>query len=205
MSRAFIIGNGPSRMGLNLEQLRGKGDIWGCNALYRDFAPDHLVVVDLKMQEEVFKSGYYKEHICRFKAHENPGRRPVFVHPNIIYFKHRLTSPHNSGVAAVFLAMKYGHRDIWLFGFDLQNPSNPLDNNVYAGTKQYERHNKKPPHFIQKVTERLAYFAEANQGKVRFTRVWAPGACTRPNLPGFREEFMRHITMDEAKKELNIE
>ena len=31
---AYIIGNGTSRQGLDLNVL--SGDIWGCNALYRD-------------------------------------------------------------------------------------------------------------------------------------------------------------------------
>ena len=32
-NRAFIIGNGASREGLDLEQLRPYGEIYGCNAL----------------------------------------------------------------------------------------------------------------------------------------------------------------------------
>ena len=53
MERAFIIGNGVSRKGFDLEQLRGKGVIYGCNALYRDFMPDVLVATDDKMREEI--------------------------------------------------------------------------------------------------------------------------------------------------------
>ena len=34
---AFIIGNGVSRKPIDLHQLKGKGTIFGCNALYRDF------------------------------------------------------------------------------------------------------------------------------------------------------------------------
>ena len=46
MSKAFCIGNGESRKGFDLEQLRPHGKIYGCNALYRDFTPDVLVAVD---------------------------------------------------------------------------------------------------------------------------------------------------------------
>ena len=35
---AYIIGNGMSRVGLDLNLLTG--DVWGCNALYRDYTPD---------------------------------------------------------------------------------------------------------------------------------------------------------------------
>jgi len=46
---AFIIGNGESRLSVDLESLRGVAPIIGCNALYRDFTPDLLVVVDVTM------------------------------------------------------------------------------------------------------------------------------------------------------------
>ena len=53
MERAFIIGNGKSRIGFDLNQLRGKGTIYGCNALYRDFMPDVLIATDDRMREEI--------------------------------------------------------------------------------------------------------------------------------------------------------
>ena len=44
MSTAFIIGNGPTRLDINLHDLVGKGKIYGCNALYRDFDKfDYLI------------------------------------------------------------------------------------------------------------------------------------------------------------------
>lgn len=58
----FLIGNGKSRQIFNLERLRGLGTIIGCNALYRDFEPDLLTVIDAKMIEEVDKAGYAKDH-----------------------------------------------------------------------------------------------------------------------------------------------
>ena len=39
---AFIIGNGKTRKGFDLETLRGKGTTYGCNAVYRDFDPDYI-------------------------------------------------------------------------------------------------------------------------------------------------------------------
>ena len=45
-STAYIIGNGNSRRGLDLSIL--DGDIWGCNALFRDYTPDYLTIVDTK-------------------------------------------------------------------------------------------------------------------------------------------------------------
>lgn len=49
----FLIGNGSSRKEFDLELLRGKGTIIGCNALYRDFSPDILICQDSKMAKEL--------------------------------------------------------------------------------------------------------------------------------------------------------
>ncbi len=49
----FLVGNGKSRENFNLERLRVKGTIIGCNALYRDFTPDILIVIDTKMLKEL--------------------------------------------------------------------------------------------------------------------------------------------------------
>ena len=46
---AYIIGNGTSRQGLDLNVL---GDIWGCNALFRDYTPDYLTIVDVSIMGE---------------------------------------------------------------------------------------------------------------------------------------------------------
>ena len=62
MERAFIIGNGKSRIGFDLNQLRGKGTIYGCNALYRDFMPDVLVATDDRMREEIELSEINEEN-----------------------------------------------------------------------------------------------------------------------------------------------
>lgn len=57
----FLIGNGKSRQDFDLERLRSKGTIIGCNALYRDFTPDVLVAIDAKMLKELNESGYGKK------------------------------------------------------------------------------------------------------------------------------------------------
>jgi len=54
----FFIGNGSSRKNFDLNLLRGKGTVIGCNALYRDFKPDILVCQDSKMGRELFDNKY---------------------------------------------------------------------------------------------------------------------------------------------------
>tara|TARA_Y100000590_G_scaffold367044_1_gene426802 strand:+ start:347 stop:1093 length:747 start_codon:yes stop_codon:yes gene_type:complete len=52
---AFIIGNGESRAIFPIEDLKNKGIIYGCNAIYRDRPDlcDHIVAVNPPMYEEL--------------------------------------------------------------------------------------------------------------------------------------------------------
>jgi len=55
MDTAFVIGNGESRNIFPIQELKNKGVIWGCNAIYRDW-PDlcnHIVAVNPLMYEEL--------------------------------------------------------------------------------------------------------------------------------------------------------
>ena len=51
MDTAFVIGNGESRNIFPIETLKGKGIIYGCNAIYRDMPDlcDHVVAVNPPM------------------------------------------------------------------------------------------------------------------------------------------------------------
>ena len=55
MSTAFVIGNGESRNIFPLDHLKGRGTIYGCNAIYRDNPDlcDRIVCVSEEMSEEL--------------------------------------------------------------------------------------------------------------------------------------------------------
>ena len=55
MDTAFIIGNGESRNIFPIENLKNKGVVYGCNAIYRDHPMlcDHIVAVNPPMYEEL--------------------------------------------------------------------------------------------------------------------------------------------------------
>ena len=67
-NKVFVLGNGESRKGIDLDALRTKGPVYGCNALYRDWAPDALVCVDGGMMHEVYESGYALKNKCYFRS-----------------------------------------------------------------------------------------------------------------------------------------
>ena len=55
-----IVGNGPSRLDFNLNEI---GEWWGCNKVYTDYTPDLLFCGDIEMQNEVVhKDKYYYEN-----------------------------------------------------------------------------------------------------------------------------------------------
>jgi hypothetical protein len=55
MDTAFVIGNGESRNIFPIDNLKGQGVIYGCNAIYRDHPMlcDHIVAVNPLMYEEL--------------------------------------------------------------------------------------------------------------------------------------------------------
>ena len=61
---AYIIGNGPSRRDVMLDTL--PGTTFGCNALYRDYAPDYLLSGDSTIIKEICETEYPKNNKCIF-------------------------------------------------------------------------------------------------------------------------------------------
>ena len=56
MSKVFCIGNGESRKDFDLNVLKGKGKVYGCNAIYRDYPDliDVLTAVDNGIIHEIY-------------------------------------------------------------------------------------------------------------------------------------------------------
>ena len=85
MSRVICLGNGESRLGIDLDGLRQYATIWGCNALYRDFTPDCLVCVDIEMSHEIYRSGYAFRNVVYFR---DWSRLPGEAYENIVTPSH---------------------------------------------------------------------------------------------------------------------
>lgn len=129
MNRAFVLGNGRSRLGLDLNSLSSAGKTFGCNALYRDFSPSVLIATDSGITREIEQSGYPE-------SHEFYTRTPV--HPS----SKKITKNFgfSSGPIAVTYAAMEGFATVYLIGFDLVG-INHRHNNVYSGTANYkEKH-----------------------------------------------------------------
>jgi len=129
--RAFVLGNGRSRLGAKLKKLKKRGTVYGCNALYREFEPDYLIAVDTKMVYEICDKGWQLEH----EVWTNPNTR-YQKYKGLKIFKH--PKGWSSGPTALHKAVTDGHREIFILGFDYYGVDNHF-NNVYADTPNYKR------------------------------------------------------------------
>jgi len=136
---AYVIGNGPSRKGFDLNRLKDTGQTYGCNALYRDFVPDFIFSVDTKITQEMCEAevGLKTIHYAPSLEVNRPySKGMLHLIPN---------NPHwISGNAAFWTAGVHGHKNIYLLGFDFREYGKDQLNNIYQDTNCYgERHDDK--------------------------------------------------------------
>jgi hypothetical protein len=163
MTTAFVLGNGISRQSIDPAVLQNFGTVYGCNALYRSFAPDVLVSTDTPISEAVQHSGYSLKH-----THYT--RRPLLglgaqKIPGDYY-------GYSSGPVAVALAAEHQHNRIYLMGFDMGPTAAGTFNNVYADTEFYKKSAQAPTYtgnWIKQVTDTVKKF-----NQVVFVRVIGP-------------------------------
>jgi len=132
IKRAFVLGNGRSRLKADLKKLKKKGTIYGCNALYREFEPDFLIAVDPKMVIEICESKYQLTH----EVWTNPNSRYQNLE-NLKFFKN--PRGWSSGPTAMLKACLDVHKEIYILGFDYYGVENKFFNNVYADTPNYKK------------------------------------------------------------------
>jgi hypothetical protein len=135
MSAAFVLGNGVSRLSVNLDQLKPHGRIYGCNALYREFVPDVLISTDKAIAHTIQNSGYAEKHLM-YTRKPLPGLGARSVPQS--YFG------YSSGPIAVGLAAVDRHLAVYLIGFDMGPNTNNRFNNVYADTEFYRKSSSLP-------------------------------------------------------------
>ena len=171
MSTAFVLGNGVSRQGLDLDQLRIHGTIYGCNALYRDFVPDVLVATDRPISTAIQESGYAQTHVFYT-------RRPV----DGAGARRLLAKYHgySSGPNAVALAADCPHAQVYLLGFDMGPSSANLFNNVYANTEFYKT-SAHPPTFSGNWIKQICQICQ-DYDATQFVRVCGETTARIPEL-----------------------
>ena len=142
---AFVLGNGESRKGIDINELKEKGTVYACNGVYRTHQPDYLIAVDPKMVLEIAESDYVVHN-------------KVWSNYNVQYAKHQKLMDHcnwfkpslgwSSGPTALRLASEHGYDQIYILGFDYQGNADPdrknrfKFNNVFKDTRNYKKANE---------------------------------------------------------------
>lgn len=153
----WVIGNGESRKGVNLNQL--ESPTVGCNAIMRDHTVDYLVCVDKRMVEEAINRKVNQHSLVYTRAdwyqrYETHRIRKV---PKLPYTgEQRADEPFQwgSGPYAVLIGAMYAReRYVNLLGFDLYSNDSHV-NNVYKDTPSYDKSNKRavdPRYWIHQI------------------------------------------------------
>ena len=134
MTVAFVLGNGKSRLAIDPQRdLAGRGIIYGCNAIYREFMPNVLISTDRPISEKIQVEGI-------------PERVPHWTRRPLPESKSKkIERPYygmSSGPVAISRAAIDGHTHIYFLGFDLGS-SDGLLNNVYGSTEFYKANTDK--------------------------------------------------------------
>ena len=185
---AFVLGNGTSRQPVDVEEIAKIGKIYGCNALYRTFAPDYLIAVDVKMILEIAKSGYQKKHT-------------VWTNPNKAYGgisnlnTFQPSKGWSSGPTALWLASQHRYEKIFILGFDYKGLGNKF-NNLYADTVNYKKSQDSATFFGNWL--RQTKNVVQDNPEIQYVRVIAPDNYQPDELNKFRN--FSTITVEDFKK-----
>lgn len=143
---ALVIGNGESRKFLDLSCISRDFVTIGCNAIHRDFIPDHLICCDNRMVIEALSNAvpriytrekYYKDH-RKIAKNKNIFRLPDLPYEGLQ--KQDQPVHWGSGPYAILLACTLHIDQINLIGFDLYGIDGKV-NNVYKETTNYSKSN----------------------------------------------------------------
>ena len=142
---AFVLGNGESRKGISVEDLKKHGKTFACNAVYRTERPDYLVAVDTKMLFEIAESDYLLHNKVWSNFNGQYNKNPKILE-HVQWFKPSLG--WSSGPTALRMACDHGYKQIYILGFDYKGvPEAPNRdrykvNNLFKDTRNYKKGNE---------------------------------------------------------------
>jgi hypothetical protein len=151
----FLVGNGKSRKDFNLEQLRGIGTIIGCNALYREFTPDLLIVIDAKMMREV-KAAKYSERGTVII----PRGRTVVVPDALIWKTERYNTSGCFGMKMITQVMK--PKKCYMLGMD-GYPGNMYDKSLNYAASTLQNFTGVNNYYLKSLAEGETIFVNINE------------------------------------------
>jgi hypothetical protein len=190
----FVIGNGTSRKGIDLNHIKQYGKVYACNAMYREFEPDYLIAVDVKMINEINQTGWQNNH--QVWTNSNKAYRN---YTGFNYFQP--SKGWSSGPTALDFATQHTPRfkKIFILGFDytgIDNGKQKIVNNMYAGTPNYKRTTDSATYYGNWVKQTCTILKQ-NPSTV-FYRVILPDYFVPNELN--RYSNLKHITVKDFKE-----
>ena len=136
---AFVLGNGESRRGIEINDLKERGTVFACNGVYRTHQPHWLVAVDPKMMLEIGETDYvihnkvYSNFNAQYQKQQKLLDHVTWAKPSLGW---------SSGPTALRLACEKQFKEIYILGFDYQGHkvgSGFKLNNMFGDTRNYKR------------------------------------------------------------------
>ena len=201
---AFVLGNGESRRGIKIADLKQHGKVWACNGVYRTEEPDVLVAVDPKMLLEIAETDYPVTHEVwsnynhQYDKHDKIRNHVQFFRPSLGW---------SSGPTALRQAADQGYQHIYILGFDyeghLPNDKNKtrLFNNMFKDTRNYKKSKDTATFYGNWMNQTKNVLRDFP--KQQFYRV-TPRNWFRPHDLEFNNNF-KHLDIEEFLKIHNLQ
>jgi len=147
---AFVLGNGESRKGIDIDDLKKHGTVFACNGVYRTDKPDFLIAVDPKMVLEIAESDYLLQNKVYSNFNAQYNKNPKIL-DHVQWFKPSLG--WSSGPTALRMACDRGFKEIYILGFDYQGLSEGGKNNrfkvnnLFKDSRNYKKGNEQATFF----------------------------------------------------------
>ena len=195
-SIAFVLGNGESRRGIEINDLMEKGTVYACNAVFRTHQPHWIVAVDPKMMLEIAETDYVVNNKVYSNYNGQYQKHPKLL-DNVTWSKPSLG--WSSGPTALRLACDHGFKEIYILGFDYQGLREESKNNVFrlnnmfGDTRNYKKKNESATFYgnwMNQTKRCLQDYTDVKFHRV-ITKDWfKPKDIDRP-------ENMSHITTED--------
>jgi len=184
---AFVLGNGQSRKGIDIDDLMEKGTVFACNAVYRTHRPHWLIAVDPKMLLEIAETDYvvhnkvYSNYNAQYEKNKKLLDHVTWSKPSLGW---------SSGPTALRLACDQGFKEIYILGFDYQGLAvDPKKNrfhlnNIYGDTRNYKKNNDEATFYgnwMNQTKRCLQDYQEVNFHRVIPKSGFKPNDIDRPD------------------------
>ena len=201
---AFVLGNGESRKGIQISDLKQHGTVFACNGVYRTDRPDFLVAVDPKMMNEIAETDYIVNNqvYSNFNAQYNKNQK---ILDHVKWFQPSLG--WSSGPTALRMACDRKFKEIYILGFDYQgfrdekHTQRHKFNNLFKDTRNYKKSKDEATFYGNWMNQTKRCLQDFKD--VKFYRI-APKDWFRPKDLEWKNNIT-HMTLEDLASKFNIE